>query len=480
MASYIIAGKADDPSFARAEYAAKQIEAACPNVMFHYEMKLPEHWKEFITTVFRRYDFDAYSEEFAGPLVWTHEGELIGSSAEFVQHVCVEKFGVESPPSVTDPMFKQIAIDNYKQVKLHLHREQHGLPFAEKCDVVHALGIAQVKNSSDRRCAVVSGAPLEVWVMPQLHDEYIQLHEMYGCGEPARIDKRLSIDVVGLEQSHLAVLHPCPLVQQQIVLLPRRHVITVGDEEGLLEVPPSNFRSGEEGELGRADFFAAVEVLTSIGGVVTWMGLRKGKEYRHPLDTHLQVFPFPIHHAGEDCPLRYPLELVIDRALKDGKNSLNIFKFRHILLGINPPASPDQSQRTNDLAKAAVHTYEKARGKPGSDDSLAVVFTITWMMLAWLEPPDVDTVLHEAWFVMPPPPPCALCGVVVCPLVLRTFPDTMGDTSKSSRPLVSSRAQDEGIPEGTVEFEAASREVNIATRILDMPLEIINIWASQA
>jgi len=79
MVSYIIAGKADDPTFAFAEYAAKMVQQACPNIFFHYEMKHPDEWKDFINAVFRKYDFNGYGENFSGSLVWTHEGELIGT-----------------------------------------------------------------------------------------------------------------------------------------------------------------------------------------------------------------------------------------------------------------------------------------------------------------------------------------------------------------------------------------------------------------
>ena len=50
------------------------------------------------------------------------QGELIGSAADFVQKVCIEQFGIQDPPQVTDPMFKDIAAENLKQVKMQLQR----------------------------------------------------------------------------------------------------------------------------------------------------------------------------------------------------------------------------------------------------------------------------------------------------------------------------------------------------------------------
>ena len=86
-----------------------------PNIFVKLEMKHPDHWKAFLHTVCRLYDFSDYPDDFAGPLVWTREGELIGSAADFVQKVCIEQFGIQDPPQVTDPMFKDIAAENLKQ-----------------------------------------------------------------------------------------------------------------------------------------------------------------------------------------------------------------------------------------------------------------------------------------------------------------------------------------------------------------------------
>ncbi|CAE8591130.1 unnamed protein product, partial [Polarella glacialis] len=115
MSSYIIAGKADDPSFARAEYAAKQVLALYPNIFMRFEMKHPDEWRDFINSICRKYDFAHYPADFSGPLVWTLEGSLIGGSADFVQAVCLEKFGIKDLPSVSDPSFKHMAADNLKQ-----------------------------------------------------------------------------------------------------------------------------------------------------------------------------------------------------------------------------------------------------------------------------------------------------------------------------------------------------------------------------
>jgi len=485
MSSYIVAGKADDPSFARAEYVAKQIETACPGVFFRFEMKHPDSWKKFIVDVFKKYDFDGYTEEFGGPLIWTHEGDLVGGITEFVQRICVEKFGMPNPPSVTDPIFKQIAADNLKQVKQELHRKANGPPFAELVETIvgqaGSSGFLVAPQYDERRSVVVSGAPFDVWISSALTEERAKLREDYGNGQPVRIDVGLQVTHVGPEQTHLALLHPRPLVRKHLVIPKRRHVREIVPEESAdgavteLEVPPSAF-GGEAGEdLLSEDFVAAMEVLISVGGIATFMGLKRGPEYRHPLDTHIQVLPFPLQgtQGGEDCPRRYPLELQIERALRDGETSLKAFSFKHMLVPVVQSKADAKNQHL-ELAKAVVVAFEAARG---TQDSYMLVFTTTWLLLAPLaECPKEGEQRYDAWLRLPPPPPCALAGVVVAEAIRREYPETAGLPGQEGEPLVSNRAVQEGLPEGSPEYGKALCEARISARILDVPAELIAVW----
>lgn len=499
MASYIIAGKADDPSYARAEYAAKQVESFCPNIFFKYEMKHPDDWKEFINAVFRKFDFEGYPEDFPGPLVWSHEGQLVGGSAEFVGKVCIEKFGMSSPPSVTDPMFKQIATDNFKQVKTEQYREKRGPSLMELIESSHerasSAGLFQPRRFADRRKCRVQGNSMEVWVSDTLDHERAQFREEFGNGQPARVDARLVVSQVGMEHSHLVVLHPRPIVAKHLVLPLRRDAKDIEGEAGAsveLEIPPHNFRARDEEDLSLEDFSAAIEILMSgKGGVATWMGLRGASEYRHPIDTHIEVFPCPVHSTDPDSPLRFPLDLLFERAVKDKVGDLKLLPFRHTFVGFPVPegaAKPSASE----LAKAAQKAYETARGSPKKDDSCAVAFSTSWLLIIPLMPPDASSVHHEAWLRMPPPPPCALCGVVICPQVSRSFPEVAGmhdgldeasaggdssDADEGRLRLVTTRAELERIPVGSPEYEMAEREVRISSTILDSPLGILGVWA---
>lgn len=482
MASYVIAGKAGCASFARAEYAAKQIQTACPGVFFHFEMKHPDMWEEFIKDVFRKYDFDGYSETFEGPLVWTHEGDLVGGSAEFVQKVCVEKFGMGNIPSVTDPKFKQIALDNLKQIKLELHREANGPLFSERCEAAahraRRAGLLDAPGYEEQRRLVLSGACFEVWISSTLADERVKLRECFGSGEAVRVSAELSVTTAGAKDSHRVMLHPRPLVQKHIVLPKLRHAREIATENSSaaeIEVQPCSFRSDPGEDLQLEDFSAAMEVLVNLGGVATWMGLRGGSEYRHPLDTHLQVLPFPVHSQGEDCSLHFPLELYIERALRDGATSLACFPFPHTLSAIT--MDNDSKNRAAELARIGLAVFETARGH--ERHSCLLAFTATWLLLMPLQaPPEAGSLGHDAWLRLPPPPPCALAGVLIVEAIEGDFPETAGFVaSQEKAAFVSNRAEQEGIPKDSEEYSAALREARVSSRILQAPAAYLGVWA---
>jgi hypothetical protein len=486
MTSYFIAGKADDPSFARAEYVAKQIEVSYPNIFFHYEMKHPDDWKDFINSVFQKYDFDEYPEDYPGPLIWTHEGHLIGGSAEFVQKVCIEKFGMKNPPTVTDPMFKAIAGDNFKMVKVAQHRLKHGPNFAERCDTRHAeASAAGLLHPLEwqTKTAVKLGVPLEVWTSPDISAKYEAMQKEYGNGEVAHLDERLQIGPVGQDLSHQCILHHEPIVPKHMALVPQRlvkkPVPPEGDDEaakaleGVVEVPPMPYKTEPDEDLGIEDFIAAAEVLASVGGVAVWMGIDKGAtEYRHPLDTHLTVLPFPVRGGHSASPLRHPLELHAELALKENQTELKIYPFQHKFLPINVEG---EKPKPSDVGKEMLAAYEKAKQ---DSSSCMLAFTSTWLLLVPISPPtEASGFKHELWLKMPPPPPYALIGVVICPTVEKEWPEIAGLES-AGKQLIANRADIEGIPKDSSTYAEAERQVRIVASLTDKPVEVLSLWAT--
>ncbi|CAE8650473.1 unnamed protein product, partial [Polarella glacialis] len=136
---------------------------------------------------------------------------------------------------------------------------------------------------------------------------------------------------------------------------------------------------------------------------------------------------------------------------------------------VAPTSASGQAQ---DYGKAALTAYETAVatvGGPSGDRgaSRSLAFTTSWLLVVPLAPPDVSSPRHEAWLNFPPPPPCALCGVVICPPVEKSFPETAAGAPIQDGQLVSSRAVQEGIPGGSDEYEIAIREVRISSQILE-------------
>lgn len=533
MSAFVIAGKADDPAFARVEYVAKQIEAVCPQIAFQFEMKNPDGWKDFLGGVLRKYDFAGVEEDCQGPLIWTLEGKLVGGSQEFIKTVSVQKFGVKAPAPSMESTFRQIAADNLRQLKQQQQREECGPPLGERCDVARAAaeakGLLQPKAFTGQNRMVVLGCSAEVWCCPQLAEHFQANAKAYGNGQACRIAPELSVAPVGQEQSHLVLVHPQPVAQRHLVIVPRRHVRELteaqrakaeatgteaqateavqaaatqevleamqatetgkseelevpaeaaaevqeggsGAEVVALEVPPHAFRYDHEQDLVQQDFIAAMELLYAVGGLASWCGIRGATEYRHPLDTHIQLMPFPLGASGAS-QLRFPLELAIDRALRgDVKQAtLPAFPFNHTLVRVGG------GEVTNPLqaGKQALAAYELARSSCGSRaGSCSVAFTTSWLLFMPLAPPEAGTALAAAWPVLPPPPPVALGGVVIAPSLAPSYPEAAGGTGS----FVSTRAIEEGIPECTEEFQLANREVRISTRILLKPMELMSVF----
>lgn len=477
--AYIIAGKADDPAFARVEYMAKLIEAVCPQIFFRFEMKHPDAWEAFIQHIFRKFDFSGFENDFPGPLVWTLEGSLIGGSAEFIQIICVQKFGLEAPSPTWDVHFKQIAADNFRQVKQQLLREEFGLPLGESAEAARASaeasGTVRPRSFESQR-QIVAGTTMEVWVSPGLQERFRAINEEFGDGSSAQLDLGLNVALCGDDQSHAVILHPEPLVKQHLVLLPKSQLV-MAPETTQFGIPPHRYRYDEKEDLKLSDFVAAMDLLQNVAGVATWSAFRGAcKEYRHPVDTHLQVLAFPLASRDAEESLRHPLEMAIERALKEGRAAVAALRFPHLLAAIGAPLSPDGLPSSANLGKAALHAYEASQAN-FKCSACSVAFTGTWMLFMPLAIPQTAA-QHEAWIALPPPHPSCLCGLVVAPSLRPTYPEAAGDGSHEGQ-LVSTRAREEGIPEDSPEYEAADKEVRISTRILTAPVELMRLWSAK-
>ncbi|KAI9017176.1 hypothetical protein BC832DRAFT_543841 [Gaertneriomyces semiglobifer] len=95
MAHFIIAGRADDAEFARAEMLSHHLQRNLPD--FHVELipKMPAEWETFATEVFKQHGWEQRPARdrthktlaMLPQLVWRESGELIGNAADFVKLV---------------------------------------------------------------------------------------------------------------------------------------------------------------------------------------------------------------------------------------------------------------------------------------------------------------------------------------------------------------------------------------------------------
>mmetsp|Transcript_65845 Transcript_65845/g.132263 ORF Transcript_65845/g.132263 Transcript_65845/m.132263 type:complete len:497 (+) Transcript_65845:95-1585(+) len=495
MTAYYIAGIADDPALAWVETIAHMIAVNFPHVRFHMEMKPKEEWKAFVTDVFRKYDFSGFDDNFQGPLIWTPEGQLIGRGADFVQQIYTEKFKLTSPPMVTDEKFRKIAKDNMAEVQAQKQRLKTGPGFAERLEQCYGearqAAVLLPPEEPEERCTVTTaGVTVELWFSKSLAEQ--RAARLAKSEEDAKSEEEVKGEEVtlkccaaeiGQEKSHYCLLHPRPLGKKHVALVPRR-LSKQGEET--LEVLHRATDGGQQKEegLGKDDFMAAATVLLSGApgaAVGFWTGLT-GRSGSHldPVDTHLQVLPDGLQ---PDEPA-FPTALLAERLLKAKAAEFGPLRgFRHALL---PVLGETQGQvSATELGAALQGAFEEAsvelRKQAGAGAGVMLAFTPKWLLLLPLRCPSPDKGFEEAvWRKMPPPPPCALLGVVISPIMEKSWPE-VAQPDRSEASLVSNRAQLEGIPESAEEFAAAVTDVRVCVAAAKAaPLEMLKYWAFPA
>jgi len=227
------------------------------------------------------------------------------------------------------------------------------------------------------------------------------------------------------------------------------------------------------------------------GALCVWLALAgDGGAHLHPLDSHLHVFPAGLGDAGAGAgSLPFPAALQVERVLDDGGEQLPFLAeagIEHKLVRIDyKDGGPEK------LGAALRSAYTTAQGKKASVGSKWVAFTSRWLLYAAQSPAPEGPFEKAVWQKMPPPPPIALAGVVLCPSVEREWPEVAaaqrtGAAGKSAdkgsaQQLVLSRAEVEDILEGSDDFTAARQEVRVCRAVLEAkPLEVVKLWAMRS
>jgi len=410
---------------------------------------------------------------------------------DFVQKIYTEKLGLKGAPEVTNPQFRAIAKDNLAEVKAMKVRARMGQPFEERCTTVSQAaqkdGLIIPPTFDSTRYAHLTGVRVELRTSKALNARNTEQMASGGTNDQGSdVPMALLVAEIGQEHSHRLVLAPEPLGPRHMFLVPRRFSKISKQATETLEV--LHRVTGGEEDLGLDDFHAGAEVLiqNKERGVCFWLGLSSPAGIL-PVETHLQVLPDGL--SSDDANgLPYPAKLQIMRMLKDGKKTLPMLDGMAHALEF-PPGDIEYNTSVADLAQSLNHAYELARNRPGLKElasapghGMMVAFSYNWMLVLPLRAPKQGSVFEKAaYFRMPPPPACALLGVVICPSVEKQWPETAWGASPisqgKSEALVESRAEVFCIPENSAEYEKADAEVMVRWNVLEKdPLAPLKLW----
>jgi len=505
MTAYYVAGVADDPAFAWVEDVASMIKANFSHVSFHIEMKHPDEWRAYIKNVCKKHGFTGFDDNFNGPFIWTPEGKLIGRGADFVQSIYLEKFRLQSPPMVTEERFRKIAKDNMAQVLEQRRVLREGASLAEQLEAARAKAqdagaFQDMEQPKEQRTVVCAGVPVQLHLSESLESQWESSRAARAAAKEEGVDwcEAVSPDCcvsTRLGQgSHHCLLHTRPVADLHTVLVPKASVKP--GEEGVQVMP----RTWSDAGLTKEDFSVAAEVLLSgqvRGCAGMWLGLRdalgntRPGDHLRPLDTHLQVLPCGFDPEAEPS---FPTALHFARLVnKISETSIEppcsgllegtCHAFELVLpLPEVLPATLESSaaQLADKLEKAHAQARSHLSRQLGQCAGVMVAFTPFWLLVVPLTGPHHSHFSQAAWQRMPPPPPCALLGRVVCPTVLPSWPETAGHSTDAGTadPLISNRAIIEGIPEDAEERHTAEADIRICVATLyAAPVEAMRYWA---
>ncbi|KAI9105387.1 hypothetical protein DFS34DRAFT_588723 [Phlyctochytrium arcticum] len=121
MAHFMIAGRADDVEYARAELLAHHLHRNLPDFHATFLPQRAEQCSDYIRKLFMKNRWDrrmARDRKYKGTedlpqCIWRESGELIGSTADFLKLI-KDTYGQEY--DVEDSVLAEIAQENYKRL----------------------------------------------------------------------------------------------------------------------------------------------------------------------------------------------------------------------------------------------------------------------------------------------------------------------------------------------------------------------------
>ncbi|XP_036277610.1 putative malate dehydrogenase 1B isoform X1 [Pipistrellus kuhlii] len=222
MAKFVLAGRADDPYYAKAELLADYLQKNLPDFHIYKITQHPHDWEEWLKDVCEKNKWSHKSS----PIIWRElldrggKGLLLGGYNEFLEHAQLY-YGVTS--SMTSELMKAIALEN---MEAHIQKE---------------LEKESLKDLDE---------PFQVWITSASTPACQSLIPILTSGEVFGMHTKISIALFDNEQAedtlrHLAmdtqdlvspVLHSVSVCTRAEEAFRQAHVVIVLDDPTTKEV----------------------------------------------------------------------------------------------------------------------------------------------------------------------------------------------------------------------------------------------------
>ncbi|CAK6448144.1 unnamed protein product [Pipistrellus nathusii] len=179
MAKFVLAGRADDPYYAKAELLADYLQKNLPDFHIYKITQHPHDWEEWLKDVCEKNKWSHKSS----PIIWRElldrggKGLLLGGYNEFLEHAQLY-YGVTS--SMTSELMKAIALEN---MEAHIQKE---------------LEKESLKDLVD---------PLQVWITSASTPACHSLIPILTSGEVFGMHTKISIALFDNEQAEDTLRH---------------------------------------------------------------------------------------------------------------------------------------------------------------------------------------------------------------------------------------------------------------------------------
>ncbi|KAI9190861.1 uncharacterized protein BJ171DRAFT_538454 [Polychytrium aggregatum] len=123
MAHFVVAGRSNDPEFARAEALGCHLAHNLPNFRVDIIMLPPPEWPDYQRTVYIQNGWDhrmSFDRKMKTPdqldqMIWRRSGQLIGDTSDFVKLIW-HAYRIQL--NLPDSLLVEIAEENHRNLQL--------------------------------------------------------------------------------------------------------------------------------------------------------------------------------------------------------------------------------------------------------------------------------------------------------------------------------------------------------------------------